>query len=98
MVLVVPATRPFSCFLPPAVWETQGSGHQPTCPAKSSSASPTSTTGDSCIEELAKVCMLYSTCHPVFQNQRESGVQLCPTYVTWLPGVDTLPSRIIFIL
>ena len=33
-------SRPFCCFLPPAVWETQGSG--PTWPAKSSSASPAS--------------------------------------------------------
>ena len=46
------------------------------------------TTGDSCIEEQAKLRRLCSTCHPVSQNQRESGVQICPTYVTWLQRVQ----------
>ena len=53
---------------------------------------PSLSTGDSCIEEQAKLHMLYSTCHPVSQNLRESGFQTCPTYVTWLLEVDTNPN------
>ena len=76
-------------------------------PAKQSHPQPPPpllcTTGDPCIGKQAKLHRLHSTCHPVSQNQRESGVQICPTYVTWLLRVDTLTptplsSRIIFIL
>ena len=103
MVLVVPGTPAILLLPAPCCLGNSGIWPAAYLPSRVILSLLLCTTGDSCIEEQAKLRRLCSTCHPVSQNQRESGVQICPTYVTWLLGVDTLTptplsSRLSFIL
>ena len=103
MVLVVPATPAILLLPAPCCLGNSGIWPAAYLPSKVIPSLLLCTAGDSCIEEQAKLHMLYSTCHSVSQNLRESGFQTCPTYVTWLLEVDTNPippspsSRIISI-
>ena len=102
-MLVVPATPAILLLPAPCCLGNSGIWPAAYLPSKVIPSLLPCTAGDYCIEEQAKLHMLYSTCHPVSQNLRESGFQTCPTYVTWLLEVDTNPippspsSRIIFI-